>query len=890
MFRSLQIQILLVVACLISILLVQALLSKAAQETLIDNQSLTMQAMANIALVNRLERDVVDLKRNVLIYKDTASESAVSRFNELIDSVNKDLGTFEHNVSDINDERYNDLIRRMRSHLKDYQDNFVSVVSGRAKREDIYKNKIIKGFDYLDSMLGLHQDDEGNYKMRYELMSAKRYMLGYMLDPDYQLIEKFNGHMAAVEAYLNNSYPNKDAMRDTFRHISDDFNQLTHLTRGYIFLVNVVMAGSANEFLFLTKEITKSFTDKQQINNNKIISDATKTKRNSRLVVMASIGLSIMVAVFLILRIIIPVRKITDVFRRLSTGDDVEEIPCIERSDEIGDLAKAANIFHDKNKESVELLEKTQKLHFEQEVLNLELAIEKENAELAAASKSIFLANMSHEIRTPMNGIIGLVQLALRTDLDKKQRSYLEKIAYSGRIMMGVINDILDFSKIEAGRLDIEQVAFSINTLIENLIASVRVKAKEKQLNFRVNLLTSMPEHLLGDPLRISQVLLNLCNNAVKFTEQGEVTVDISFSPKPVDGSAYLVVDVSDTGMGMSEQQLETVFDSFTQADDSTSRRFGGTGLGLAIVKQLTELMGGEVKVKSEQGVGSCFTVNCSVAEVESLSVLSELDERQLHAYYLPAGDNGLISDNYFKFSRMEKTALSLEPLSELPLPVGDGKTLVLVDVVSQSFVDKHHVLFEQLFDQGYPIGFITDMQPATIRHALKQHFKLPVLSHPYSPADFSRFILSMISGAAQHKEGDAIESRGSLLFQGHALVVEDNRINQMVVGDMLTDMGLSFEIVENGEVAVERVTNGTSYDLVFMDIQMPVMDGHTATKRIREAGYDDLVICGLSANAMAHDAADAKVSGMNDYVTKPIEWDDLVAVVEKYLKRGVAS
>ena len=877
MFRSLQIQILLVVACLISILLVQALLSKGAQETLIDNQSLTMQAMANIALVNRLERDVVDLKRNVLIYKDTASESAVSRFDELIDSVNKDLGTFENNVSDINDERYKDLIRRMRSHLKDYQDNFVSVVNGRAKREDIYKNKITKAFDYLDGSLGLHQEDAGNYKMRYELMSAKRYMLGYMLDPDYQLIEKFNGHMAAVEAYLNNSYPNKDTMLDTFRHLSDDFNQLTHVTRGYIFLVNVVMAGSANEFLFLTKEITKSFTDKQQINNNKIISDAAKTKRNSRLVVVASVGLSIMVAVFLILRIIIPVRKITDVFRRLSTGGNVEEIPCVDRSDEIGDLAKAASIFHDKNKESVELLEKTQKLHFEQEVLNLELAIEKENAELAVASKSIFLANMSHEIRTPMNGIIGLVQLALRTDLDEKQRSYLDKIAYSGRIMMGVINDILDFSKIEAGRLDIEQVDFSINTLIENLIASVRVKAKGKQLNFRVNLLTSMPEHLLGDPLRISQVLLNLCNNAVKFTEQGKVTVDISFSPKPVDGSAYL----------MSEQQLETVFDSFTQADDSTSRRFGGTGLGLAIVKQLTELMGGEVKVKSEQGVGSCFTVNCSVAEVESLSVSSELDERQLHAYYLPAGDNGLISDNYFKFSRMEKTALSLEPLSQLPLPVGDGKTLVLVDVVSQSFVDKHQVLFEQFFDQGYPIGFITDMQPATIRHALKQHFKLPVLSHPYSPADFSRFILSMISGAAQHKEGDVIESRGNLLFQGHALVVEDNRINQMVVGDMLTDMGLSFEVAENGEVAVEKVTNGKSYDLVFMDIQMPVMDGHTATRRIREAGYADLVICGLSANAMAHDAADAKVSGMNDYVTKPIEWDDLVAVVGKYLKRG---
>ncbi|MCR8921451.1 ATP-binding protein [Dasania sp. GY-MA-18] len=886
MFRSLQVQILLVVTCLILILIVQAFQYKVSQDRLIENQALTLQAMTNVGLVNQLERDVVDLQRNVLIYKDTASESAISRFNDLIASVNANLASFENNIAATDNEKYKDLIKRMRSHLKDYESNFSSVISGRERRENIYHNNIVLGFERLNYLLDQHEEDDSNYKVRYALLSANRYLLAYMLSPDYQLIESFNENINSVGDSLNNSYLNKSDIEANLNKVRDDFTQLTYVTRGYIFLVNVVMAGSANEFLFLTREIAQSFSDEQLLNNKNILQVTAATQRNNTVVLVFSLVLFVLVALYLILRIIVPVRKITDVFRVLSVGGEVDEIPCVRRGDEIGDLAKAANVFHEKNKESVELLERTQKLNVEQELLNLELAIEKERAEKAAESKGMFLANMSHEIRTPMNGIIGLVQLALKTNLDKKQRSYLDKIAYSCRIMMGVINDVLDFSKIEAGKLDIEHLEFSLNAVIENLIAIVGVGAKEKNLKFRVNVNSAIPEKLKGDALRLSQVLLNLCSNAIKFTDSGSVVIDIDFHPSNQDEPAKIIARVSDTGIGMSPEQLAVVFDSFTQADGSTSRKFGGTGLGLTIVKQLTELMGGEVAVSSIEGRGSRFTVSCQVEELPCEMLLTELAGKQLTVYYPLLADAPLINDAYFDSAGISKRILLHDQIDNLASTAEPNKSFVLIDVVSSIFADTQQGFIQQLLAIGLPVGFVVDAELDERQSEILTAFGHPILTHPFAPTDFKQFIIEVVEEPAELEQLE-LDERGSQQFKGHVLVVEDNRINQIVVGDMLADMGLSFDLAENGQKALEKVVAGEDYDMVFMDIQMPVMDGYTATKQLRTDGYKDLIICGLSANAMAQDIAEAEKSGMNDYLTKPIEWDAVLAIANKYLEKS---
>ena len=285
-------------------------------------------------------------------------------------------------------------------------------------------------------------------------------------------------------------------------------------------------------------------------------------------------------------------------------------------------------------------------MHAEQEKLNIELAIEKNNAEKAAKSKSLFLANMSHEIRTPMNGIIGLIDLTLKTNITEAQKKYLEKASFSGQILMNVINDILDFSKIEAGKMDIESIEFPVDTIIDNIVSAMSLTPVEKGLNFRITYSSSLPEKIHGDPLRISQVLLNLCNNAFKFTDHGQVHVHFDF--KEENNESFLQISIEDTGIGLNKQEIDNIFQSFTQADGSTSRKYGGTGLGLTIVRQLTELMGGHISVTSRKGYGSCFKVSIKAKPVTNGMAIKAIEKDNLILSYLPLEDSPLINEEMF--------------------------------------------------------------------------------------------------------------------------------------------------------------------------------------------------------------------------------------------------
>ncbi len=877
MFRSLQAQIILVLTILISVLAFQLLLSRQSFYALVESQNQSRRAYQDMERVHELERDVVDLQRNVLIYKETASDAAGTRFQDLMDSVWEKLQKIETSKSSLETERRESLIASMRTHLEDYQANFKNVREGRRQRQTLFAEKVQENFELLHAELG-GEADKGLpinllERLRYYLADAQRESYRYVFSPGFEPVEGFKESINAAKEILKQSKIQHAQVY--LERIEADFNQLTQVTRGYVFLVNVVMAGSANEFLFLTKELRSQVeAELEQVNlETQKVAEAIKLRENVSAFI--SIILATSMAIFLLRRVLSPVKRITQVFNRLAREKDITDIPGIDRKDEIGYLAQAADVFHKKNLQTTELLENARELNIQQEKLNSALATAKEKAEHATRSKSMFLANMSHEIRTPMNGLIGLIELVLKTDLDAKQRNYLEKAAHSGDILLGVINDVLDFSKIEAGKLEIERSEFKVNTIVENIISAIFVRADEKGLNLRVLPNNNMPAVLLGDALRITQVLLNLCNNAVKFTERGDITIEFEYKPS-VASKAILEVCVSDTGIGMTESQLARIFDSFTQADGSTSRKFGGTGLGLSIVKQLVGLMNGEIRAESQPGQGSRFYVSFEVFETAGAELLYQGIDTTL--VYHTDSKPLLREKNLFMFNKV----ISTEALDKNL----EGERCLLVDIKDETQLSQ---LVNSMGDfKNRFAGFVVNMQPGDLRDRVAALCDCPILQHPFSPERFNEFIREMSGKLAESKHDTFAEVQRS--FSGHVLLVEDNDINQMVAGDMLEDMGLSYDVACNGLQAIELVASGRHFDIVLMDVQMPVMDGYAATRVLRDKGYKDLIVCGLSANVMKQDLDRALEAGMDDYVTKPIEWSNLESTLAKYLEFKVAS
>ena len=893
MMHSLKTQIILVLIILISSLVIQVALSRASQSDLVENQQRVNALFSSVALVRELERDVIDLQRHLLIYKETASESAVTNFYELMGNVEdklKILGDFKGRKKDLLiDEKQ---LERMSNHLKDYKENFSGVIDGRSQRNTIFKDNIQEKLAKFSSLINdleaevANKGSDYSLSIKYHQAIAEKNINQYLISPDYEYVNEFNEQHLLLREIIKKQFENNQAAQLLINGLKKDFVRLTQITRGYVFLVNVVMAGSANEFLYITTQLRTKVSKAQAAMKEKADSLAVDTRLKNDLVALLCIAITLLMAGFLSKRIITPIRKITDVFRLLALNKEIELVPGINRQDEIGDLAKAADVFHNKNRQTSELLDQAQAMNSQQEMLNLELEKEKENAEQAAKSKSIFLANMSHEIRTPMNGIVGLVDLTLRSELTEQQNTYLRKAAYSGRIMMNVINDILDFSKIEAGKMDIEKIEFSVNDVIENVISSMSVMAEEKEINLRVNTSQQVPKILIGDPLRISQVLLNICSNAVKFTEQGEVSVCFDYVPD--GGAGSFKIEVNDSGIGMSQAHINRIFESFTQADGSTSRKFGGTGLGLTIVKELLRMMGGSVNVTSKEGIGSCFKMKIPMKSVgdekllEPIEILSGSDQ----VYYLEKDTPAFLSADIFQSLNINPVSMFENEL--LTSLAGENEIkLLLIDIISWEYLMKIEDVINRCIATNIKVALISNLYPVNLKHQVQEKWLLPILSHPFSPQTLTQYFHSILQLEPGNVLGAEIEQNSEdIKFSGHVLLVEDNAINQLVAGDVINELGVEYDLAEDGKQAVDKVNSGKVYDLIIMDVQMPVMDGYEATEAIRLAGFNELIICGLSANAMKQDLDMAKEVGMNEYLTKPLQWRELKDIFSKYLAK----
>jgi PAS domain S-box-containing protein len=559
------------------------------------------------------------------------------------------------------------------------------------------------------------------------------------------------------------------------------------------------------------------------------------------------------------------------------------------------------NVVRDSNGNLTDMFGVTQDIT-DFKTLEQELVAARQKAEEATQMKSMFLANMSHEIRTPMNAIIGLSHLALKTPLNPKQKDYVAKIHNAGTSLLALINDILDFSKIEAGKLDIETTIFRLDEVIGSVTTLTAQKAHDKSLEFLAHVSPQIPEVLLGDPLRLGQILTNFVNNAVKFTERGEIRLDIELLERTGE-KVQLKFSVRDTGIGMTREQAAKLFQPFTQADMSTTRKHGGTGLGLTICRRLVDLMGGRVWLESEAGVGSTFYFTVWLGVGSTSGTGKVVPEKLKHLRVLVVDDNPTAREILQEpligiAARVDVVASGRDAIAAIQsCDASEPYDVVFMDwrmPGMDGLQASRHIKSDETLRHVPHIVLVTAFGREEVREEAERLQLQGFLVKPVTKSAIVDTLVSVFGGETEQASAAAEFHRSVRLRGARILLTEDNEINQQIAIELLEGAGATVKVANNGREAVEILSNGPQpppFDVVLMDLQMPEMDGYQATAKLRgDARFSAISIIAMTAHATIEERQRCLAAGMNDHISKPIDPADLFETVGRFYRSGSAS
>lgn len=727
-------------------------------------------------LMLQIDNNIAEMQREIVVFSNAEKNSTSAPLTELHNALLSDIRKLVENNSFSDGADIEQLLQMQRG-VESFSEKIINLENQRDYRDSLVDGELVAHYQRINEALLERLAQVGGkereilLRVQFNILRSEVFVSRYFSSHDIQLRKQVLLHLQEAVKVLDGLGGGREGialrLKNALASIKLLLNKAVQADRNYLFLVNVVIAGESYELRVLSEHLKAAALEDQQrvfaISDRQINIYQRVLFVSSVLAILLVIGVAVLTGK----RISRPIESITATFARLAKGEHLSEIPGMNRLDEIGSLAQAANVFRETNARTQALLEKSELLTLElkQREHSLELAVEE--ARQASLAKSQFLANMSHELRTPMNAVLGMLSLLRKTPLDQVQLDYAVKTDSAARSLLALLNDILDISKAEAGRMQLDPHPFDLRKILDELNLILANNLVAKPVRLLIEVAADVPERFIGDALRLKQVLINLGGNAIKFTDQGQVTIRVASMGASAQG-VMLRFSVQDSGIGIAPENQSKIFQGFTQAESSTTRRFGGTGLGLAISQHLVGMMGGSIELNSEVGEGSCF---------------------------------------YFSIILPEDTSKAFTSLSALAAVA---------------------------------------VQPQTKR----------------------------LAGV-------------------RILLAEDNLINQQVASELLSSEGAVVEIAHNGQEALDllQAKGVDNFDVVLMDIQMPVMDGYTATDKLRnEFGWHALPIVAMTANVMPSDREACLAAGMNAHVGKPFDLDDLVVLLLSFTGRSDAS